>query len=125
VKVASSEQKGKRHRAPKPSTAERPRERLDELTTEIRRISALVQKTYDLLQRVEDRQVLRPISLPETDPEDVEEMARYEAQTLVRARRRLAAEMKALRALGIIDEGGRLVPHEPPADMREESTCGV
>jgi len=121
---AAAARKGK-SRKPRKAAADEPLgARVTALASEIKAMKELVIKTYDLLQRVEKDLV--PASLADVDPDDASQLARFEGQSLVRARTHLAVEMRALRELGIIDRAGHLIEdQELPDDMREGSACDL
>lgn len=97
--------------------------RVAELALEVKGMKRLLQRTYELVQKVQEEK--RPLTLADFDADDDEQRVRYEAQLLARAEVHLAEEMKRHREHGTIDEHGELIEGELPVDMREGSTCDV
>ena len=64
-------------------------------------------------------------SLADLDLEDEDAMDAWDGRVKALARARLGDALAELRTLGLIDERGRVVPREQPADMRPESKTSV
>lgn len=59
------------------------------------------------------------------DTDDEEEMSRFEEQELEKAGQRIKKAAQELQDLGIVDEKGRRVKKELPADMQPGSEADV
>jgi len=66
-----------------------------------------------------------PVTLADIDPTDEAQVAAWEARMVEQGLARVLAKTARLEQLGVIDEQGRLLTDELPADMRPESRTDV
>ena len=96
--------------------------RLERLEIRYRELRSKLQRIQETLDAALPRGEL---SLATVDSESLESVRGFEGGRLREAGRRLRAEMKDLRAVGIIDAKGQRVKRGIPKDMKEGTDCDL